>query len=160
MSQNYTGSISLYDEENSIIKVPHIVKNGYLYIAFEYNELEKFIFEALRSWKTDIHDYENYDFIDVLIANNISDCIIYHESDWADIPIDDIEFAIKNKEVVLETISFNSYERNLNLVDIQDPFIEIPKNKINPYDFLTIDKKDLLCWRNYNDFLDEYNIDK
>ena len=63
MSQNYTGLISLFDEKYNRIKVPHIIKNGYLYIAFEHNELEKFIFEALRSWKTNIHDYYDYDFI-------------------------------------------------------------------------------------------------
>ena len=101
MSQNYTGLIGLFDEENDNIRVPHIIKNGYVYIAFENNELERFIFEALRSLKTNINDYDDYEFIDIIISNNLNSFVIYHTSDWADIPIDEMDFAVKDNEVNL-----------------------------------------------------------
>lgn len=160
MSQNYTGLIGLFDEENDNIRVPHIIKNGYVYIAFENNELERFIFEALRSLKTNINDYDDYEFIDIIISNNLNSFVIYHTSDWADIPIDEMDFAVKDNEVNLETISFWSYNRDLKLENIEDPFIEIPKNHIDSFDFLKIDRINYRDWQSYDDFLKECNTIK
>jgi len=67
---------------------------------------------------------------------------------------------VKDNEVNLETISFWSYERDIRLENIEDPFIEIPKNHIDSCDFLKINQENLISWRNYNHFLKEYNMFK
>ncbi len=162
MAQNFSGLICNLDNNILAQDIPVIFKENFWFIAFEKDEFEEFIFEALKSWKTNLDDYDNYDFIEIVKKLNIKDFIAYNTSDWADMPILEIQFAIRNNEINLSTIEYLNYDQEIYGVEnIENLFIKIPENKIDAFEYLNFNKPECMySWNNFENFKENWLKDK
>jgi len=151
MGQNISLIISKSIETEVPKEIPHLVKNGLLIIALENNEFSNFVFEILRSYKTNLNDYiEENNFVQLVNKIKLKSFLGYHESEWG-MPVDIVYFAVMNSEIVIESIE------SLKIEESDDQFIMISDEKIDPRDILEIDLSNIDYYHSYSDFKKIYD---
>ena len=125
MSSNFSGIICKSNEGSVPQDLPHIAIDDLIYIGLDYHEFEGFIFEALQSRKESLNDYdEEYEFIKLAKSIGLKNFIAHHHSDFTDHPILELDFIVKDNELIVESIEYESELTNVfGIEHIEDPFI-------------------------------------
>ncbi|KFF23781.1 hypothetical protein [Chryseobacterium vrystaatense] len=130
-------------------EIPHLIKNGLLIIALKNNEFSYFVLNVLRSYLTNLQDYIEFDFVQLVNELKLSTFLGLHESEWG-MPIDEVYFAVIDGEVIIESIE------SLKIDESDDQFILIPNKKTNPKELLGIDLSNMDYYHSYSDFKEKY----
>jgi hypothetical protein len=134
-------------------EIPHLIKDGVLLIALEKSEFSDFVFNVLRTYKTNLNDYiEENDFVKLVNKIKLNDFFAYHESDWG-MPIDKVYFAVVEGEIVIESIE------SFKIEESDDQFIMIPEVRVDPRSILGMDLSNLDYYHSYYDFKETYDAE-
>lgn len=153
MGQNISLIISKKSGTKIPKEIPHLIKNSLLIIALKDEEFSSFVFEVLRTYKTNLSDYiEENNFVKLVNKIKLDDFLAYHVSEWGML-VDEVCFAVIDGEIVIESIE------SFRVDNSDDQFILIPDEKVNPRDILGIDISNLDYYNSFYDFKELYEIE-